>query len=1507
MSFLRKSAIIIVLIFLINLFKVLQITPEEIFHADTLVSLGFILLAAFSFGELTAFLGLPRISGYLITGIIFGPYSDFIFQTSYLEIFSNTAVNDLRLLNGLAIGLIAITAGGEIKLKDLKEGLETISLIVLFKILLVSVPIAILIVAVSSYLPIFQNVSFQIILSISLLLGVLMIATSPAATIAVMNETNDRSKLSKYVLNTAVVKDIVIVILLGFLITFSKSNLSGESGVNLSIILYNFQELVFSLVAGAILGYLVIAYMKYVNSEMLIFTFTFILITTELNKLLHLDSLLVFITIGFVVQNFSNLGSRLIDPIEKLSMPVYVIFFTIAGAGMNIEVLPFTYQLAILIFFLRVIGIYFSTKFATRLAGEEVKLQNNLWFGFISQSAMVIGFTILIINYLPQLDEVFTPLVISIVGLNLLFGPALFRLGIKKFNRSKEVKEEKKVSYEEKLNKEVIPHKKFEIPQFENPELNELIISLREKLINHLNHFEQALIHRRSEEAIEFYYQVVEKYIDEYQQIKNVFTKGKVSGKELKEYVLKIQQELSKWFADISAKRKPVEQQILVAENLLQELFIDLKDYCEQLPEFIVIDQEEERYTSAAEDKLIVRIAKVLKRFQRRIRLLFGIKSKLKRKIPYITLVKYFFEYQIALEMEKVAFFLGLERLNVLRKTKKIYDDVTLNLEELLDLISEHKDIDAISILAIDKLNEIHDRLKQEISSIGEEIETSNQNIAVRLNYAFANPFNQFLKTISTAGTIELNLREFHFSKIYSDTIKAKETTLETIRFWVNYLIGFLGVCERDAKIIEATGKINSLINDTMINYSDNINGVLRSLISDLQKELNTCDKELSDKNLLIFENRFKLKSSIEKHRDQLLLMIYEKGINKLTGFRKSHSIGNVISVIRQRFKAIVNEYSDDIKVLDERDFELKETRTKYIQLKTLHFAKILETYFEKEVLQEIIKLNELIGSHISSSIIELKNIENLVRYHFNFVIDEMNKLETSVDLKDFDDNLKRIIDETLKVSIQLLNNKLKLWFRQIEKFEREIESSLTQKVQEQIENIQNAFRTELTLELEKSIKESSLDKLIKFIQVNISEAKKVVDHNFRKLKRVYRRTFLKFVKDVRELLEYEAASENVIVHSYDQSVFDEKAYKSLPFIYRKLFDYLSSEIMEVLVGREKEKEILKLAYERNQKGLTGSVAIIGESGTGKSSLINAFLNETDFESEPIRYEFEETVTNESELLKIFSQIFNIGNVHSIDELIVEINISSKNQVVILEDIHKLYLRKLDGLNAIKKLLLLISVTGNKIFWIVSISYHAWQYLNHLLKINLYFPFQIVTENLIKEQIKEAILKRHNTSGFNLQFLPPENLRVYEQLKYSILTKERKSNLEEMFFDNLYEACDGNITSALFYWIKSIKEFKNETIYLNPIRKLDFRFLHKLDIKTLLTISNLIQHGSLTIQEHQMIFKINEEESKTIMNFLNDANIVWYDVNRKGEKVFFINPALYKPIEVELKKLHIFD
>ena len=1506
-SVIRKFVVIISLILIIYFLQFIQIDTGQVFQADTLLSLGFILISAFSFGEFAYLLGLSRISGYLVAGVIFGPYSDLIFQKDFFNIFSDTTINDLKLLNNLALSLIAIYAGGEIVLKNFLVERKVISLIVLFKLLLIPLIISGVILIASPYIQIFNGIPFDVILVIALLIGILMLETSPEATIAVINETEDKSRFSQLVLSLAVLKNIILVILISLVVAFSGVLLNPEVGFNSNTIINALQEIILSVFVGLIIAYLIILYLKYVKEEKLIFVLAILFIVLELSRILNLNFLFVFITIGFVVNNFSKYSEDLIGPIKKLSLPIFVIYFTIAGAGLNLNTFVFTFQLAILVFVLRLLLLYATTKIATKISGETPELQNNLWLGFVAQSGLASGFIIYFSTSVNQVQELVVPIIVSVIGLNLLFGPALYKVGVKRFNRGTSETQKKEEKVKEKIKKEIVQHKKFDIPQFEDPGLNNLVLSLRENLITHLREFESSLINKRSEDALEFYYQVVEKYIEEYQKLKNLFTKGRVSGKEIKEEVLKIQQEISQWFADISIKRKSIEQQILNAEYLLQKLFDELKEYCETAPEFIRVEQELDKYEFETDDNLFIRFAKIYKRNLRIIKKFLRFGSVLRRRIPYVTLIKYFFEYQIALEMEKVAFLMGLERLNVLRKVKRIYDDVTINLEELLNLIAEYKDIEAVSLLAVDKLNEIHDRLKQEISSIGEEIESSNQNISTRLNYAFANPFNQFLKAILKAGTIELSIRKFQFSKIYSETLKARETTLESIRFWVNYFLGFLGVCERDARIFEITGKINSIVNDTIVHHSDTINAELRELINNINTKLKTFENELANKKISSIEKISLIKNLITKYRDDVILILNQKGIARLNYLKKTYSLLNTINSLKERFNSIIKEYNNEIKVLDEKDFEIKETRTKYIELKTLHFTEIIKSYFENEILQEIIKINEIINGHISSSILELKNIENVIYYHFNIAIEEINTLEKEVEPNQINLELQKIFDDTLKTTTKLVRDKLKVWDRQIEKFEREIEVSLTEKIYKQINAIKESFRKELTIELEKRIQKKKFPEIFRLLKFSLNKNLNKLKKQWLIIKSKYNRIIKPLLMEERDILEFYLEGKSVIIYCYEQTIYEQKVYNSLPFVYKKLFDYKSSEIVEILVGREREKAILEKAYERTLNGLSGSAAIIGESGTGKSSLITAFLMKTQIDTEIHRYAFEKTIKSEKELLKILSETLGLDYIASYDELISELSINPKYKVIILEDIHKIFLRKYGHLEAMKKLLLIISETSNKIFWIVSISYHAWELLNRILNISNFFPFQIKTEVLAKDQIKEAILKRHRTSGYELEFLPDVSLKSSKPFKLSFSNKEKQSNLQEEYFNRLYEACEGNITSAMFYWMKSIKEFKNNKIYIAPFKKLDFRFLQNFEIEKLLTLSNLIQHGSLTISEHQEIFNFDLEKSKTILNFLSSANLIHFELNEIGEKVYYLNPALYKPIEIELRKLHIFE
>jgi Kef-type K+ transport system membrane component KefB/GTPase SAR1 family protein len=1486
----------------------LQVETVQLFSPKTLAALGFIFLAAYAFGDLAYQFKLPKISGYLIAGIIFGPYSKFIFGTDLLSVFSLDVVNDIKLIDGLAVGLIALTAGGELRISELKPIFKGMTYVILFKLLFISTVIFAVVLFSAPYVPIFASQSFAVILAVAIFLAILMLGTSPAATIAVINETQSRGRMTNFVLGTAVLKDVLMVILLAFGISFAKLNFSGNAGFEWSLISTNIFNLFLSLGAGAVFGYLFVLYFRHVNAEKVLFILSSILIITEISNALHLDTLLVFIFIGFFVQNFSKFGHDFIDPIEKLSVPIYVVFFTIAGAGLNIEAFYLSYQIAILVFGVRILLIYISAKLGTKLANEPKPLQRNVWMGFISQSAVVIGLSVIILQKIPEINAVFNPIIIGIVGLNLLFGPISFKFALRRVKETADSKaEEKELKTESKLRKKITelespPAKKLIKPNFEDESLNQRVEILRSKLVNIFLEFRNNFINKRSEGSIEFFYQITEKYIDEYQKLKTTFTKPKVSGKELKIHILNVQSDIADWFGDLCLKRKNIEKEILTAEHLLQRLFNELKEFCDEADEYIIVAQEEDKFVPKADDTIKIKIGKSLKRFNQRTRQVLGIKAPIKRKIPFIKLVKYYFDWQIPAEMEKIAFFVGMERLTVLQRVKKIYDDLTLNFEELLNLIAEHKDIEAVATIALDKLNDIHEKLKAEIRIVNDEITQSNQNINVRLEYAFANPYNDFLESVSKAGTVELSHRKFDFSKIYKKSLEAKESTLETIRFWVNYFLGYLGVSERDAKIYLLAGKVNTVIDDTMIRFSDAINESLRLITSDLLRMFKKINSEFSNDELIKIENSLKIKESVNVYRNELLLLLHERGITKLSNINKSKKFNTIITVLLENFSNLAQTCDPNIQVLDEKDFEIKETKTEYIPLKTLPFRAIVKSFLEKDLSREVSKINEIISSHLASSIYELKNVSNIISYHFTAAVDEIERNPKS------DSELKKVLHDTILESSKLIKDKIKIWDREIDNLEREIEVGLTEKIYKSISRLKYIVTHEPTKYAAQYLEhEERLVKLKSFyfkiydsILEKLLSAKKYFLSQYQELLRP-------IFKEVKQKVFEDFKDKSTIIYCYNQTIVDPKTYDALPFIYRKLFDYSSSEVTEFIVGRENEKDLMKQASQRAYNGLPGSVAIIGDAGTGKSSLINYFLKDYTSGENVFRLKFTISIDKERELLNNLIELFKLDYVHSFEELRAELLLSGQSHTVILEDIHKLFLRCYGGFNAVKKLLLLISETSHKIFWIVSITSHGWQLLNSFLIINNYFPFQIKTKNLSKDELKSALLSRHQTSGFDLEYLPSETTKLKRRFRHAFEAEEKKSILEDEFFNDLSEACQGNITSAIFYWLRSINSIKGNTLQLDPLKKIDFSFLQFYEVKQLLTLASLVCHGNLKIPEHQKIFNLSSDDSRAILNFLSTTNLVQYEVNQYQEKVFFINHAIYKPLEIELRRLNIFE
>lgn len=391
------------------------VNPDQ----STSIALGFILVFAYLVGNNLKRLSLPQITGFIIAGIFCGPY--------VLNFISESDVNDLQLLDGLALSLIALTAGGEMKIERLKGRLKTIASIVFFQTFMVLVGFILLGLIGRSFISLFGGMTLVQILAFSLLLGTLMTPTSPATTIAVITETRSSGKYTDLILSGAVVKDFFVIMLFSFTLSFSKSATVPSHDFDFRFLLHILGEVGGSVLIGLLIGGGIILYLKFIKKDIIIFILGIAFFSYQISHNYGYHPLLICLVAGFMAENFSSQGQRLIHAIERSSVPIYVVFFAMSGAALNLSALRETWLLALVCVVLRGLLKFSGTFIGAKLTKEEKGVQRLGWTGFISQAGVALGMAIVIQDNFPDWGSGFLALVLAIIAINQIIGPVFLQ------------------------------------------------------------------------------------------------------------------------------------------------------------------------------------------------------------------------------------------------------------------------------------------------------------------------------------------------------------------------------------------------------------------------------------------------------------------------------------------------------------------------------------------------------------------------------------------------------------------------------------------------------------------------------------------------------------------------------------------------------------------------------------------------------------------------------------------------------------------------------------------------------------------------------------------------------------------------------------------------------------------------------------------------------------------------------------------------------------------------
>jgi Kef-type K+ transport system membrane component KefB len=396
--------------------------PQEtsLVGSGATLAFGFVLLAALQSGTLFHGLRLPRLTGYLVCGFLAGP--------SITNLVTERMLGDLKLVNGVAIGLIALSAGGELSFRRIRGRLLAILATGGGALVAATVVITVALLAASPLLGFIAEMPWDQRAVVALTMGVVFSALSPTVTLALISETGAAGPISEMSLGIVVVGDLVIVVAFAAVNALASATFGHEDAGGMTALLWH----LFGSIGGGVLFALVLfVYLKLVNVRVPLFVFGMCFLCAEAGTRLHLDPLLVCLTAGLFLENLTDIeGDKLVHEIQPAAMPTFAVFFAVAGAGLHWDVFKLVAPIAVGLALVRAAALFGGGRLGMAASGLPPAERKWLHFAFYSQSGVAIGLAILLKDRFAGWGEPASACLLGGIMVNEMVGPLLFKTAL---------------------------------------------------------------------------------------------------------------------------------------------------------------------------------------------------------------------------------------------------------------------------------------------------------------------------------------------------------------------------------------------------------------------------------------------------------------------------------------------------------------------------------------------------------------------------------------------------------------------------------------------------------------------------------------------------------------------------------------------------------------------------------------------------------------------------------------------------------------------------------------------------------------------------------------------------------------------------------------------------------------------------------------------------------------------------------------------------------------------
>ncbi|UMZ74257.1 cation:proton antiporter [Natranaerofaba carboxydovora] len=388
---------------------------------STVLAAGIVLIVGIIGGRLVNYIKLPSVTGYIVAGLIVGP--------SVFNILSEDLLNSLEPVNTMALGVIAITIGGELTVDRFRMIKKKIPPIFFAEIFITFALVTIVMYVLSGSVP------------LAIVLGVLSLATAPAAIMSILKEYKAKGEFSRLLISLVALDNLLCIVGFGIVVSMLRvlfyQSIEPESHVLIAI----FGEFLLSLLIGVGLGFMLVFVNRFSFTEdkLLSVNLGTVLLAVGFAEVFDLPSLLIAMLMGITVTNFLPNPQLFFKLFQRVEIPILIVFLTLAGAKLNLGIIDQVGVMALGYIIARLIGKIFGSRIGAIFSKDmEPSYRKNIGIALTPQAGVAIGLAVLAEDKLPVEDGVIITIILSTVIFFELVGPIL----VKKALQNCEVLEE---------------------------------------------------------------------------------------------------------------------------------------------------------------------------------------------------------------------------------------------------------------------------------------------------------------------------------------------------------------------------------------------------------------------------------------------------------------------------------------------------------------------------------------------------------------------------------------------------------------------------------------------------------------------------------------------------------------------------------------------------------------------------------------------------------------------------------------------------------------------------------------------------------------------------------------------------------------------------------------------------------------------------------------------------------------------------------------------------------